>query len=321
VGPGQPAHLYERPRITNTPGTIAVAPKGIPPIHSIIIPHRDRLKRLLFCIWSIERSARLSYISNYEIIVSDQHSAAGACSVAAAINYSSASPEKISVVADSDPRPPTAETPDGVIEVFSKPKALNLGITASQGDILTFLDADAVVGSHWMEGARALSYGWWPDTTRLCYRVRYLPEETGEVIPGARTEEAVADMFRRYEDYPRAFEGYASPEINSTGCWDPNLTFGNSQFSIRRKVLGATRCDERFKSSGYEDLAFTAAIWRQAGYRYKGVILTESPQAMFHIRNTREPYWYNSHLADRNREMYTDALRFPCRALTDLKKL
>ena len=119
----------------------------------------------------------------------------------------------------------------------------------------------------------------------------------------------------------RGHEGYASPEINATGCGDPNLTFGNSQFTIRRETLGSLRCDERFKGSGYEDLTFIADIWQRAGDSYKGSIRTKAEHAMFHIRNERESDWYNAHLSDINRKLYTEKLDKPCRELEDLNAL
>lgn len=292
----------------------------IPPIHSIIIPHRDRLARLILCIWSIERSAHICGITDYEIIVSDQHSSMGAASILAALNYVARDMARIRVLGDADPVP-TAETPTGVIEVFSKTKAINIGIEASQGDVLTFLDADAVVGRRWMEQAAWLSQGWWADTTRLCYRVRIVPKEIGDCVPGPRSGETIDELFERYDEYPRAHEGYASPEINASGCVDPYLTFGNSQFSIRKSTLGSVRCDERFKGSGYEDLTFIADIWKQAGSRYKGIIRTEAEHAMFHVWNTRGPWWYNSHLTDVNRALFTEKLKNPCRELVALPTL
>ncbi len=202
---------------------------------------------------------------------------------------------------------PTAETPEGVVQVFNKSRAINQGIKAAQGDVLSFLDCDAIVGDRWMEGPLRLLTDAGKDITRLCYRVRYLPEDFAELTPGPEADNKVAGAFRGYENgcqFPKGHEGYASPEIPATGCWDPNLTFGNSQFSIRRDVLGETRCDEAFIGAGYEDLAFIAAIWFQAGAAYKGLLYTAPESAMFHIRNKRLGSWDSDYLNHENYKRY-----------------
>ena len=278
-------------------------------LHSILIPHRNRLKRLQLCIWSIERSARICGIApnEYEVIVADQASDGGTAALHATFHYIVRDIATIRVLRDPGGLA-TVDTPGGPVSVFSKPRALNHAIEAAQGEVLTFLDADAIVGSRWLEGAEWLASDKGADTTRLCYRVRYLPESTAlEWTPCPESEAVLADCFRRYDDgdlFPRAHEAYLDPEVNAVCELQHGAVFGNSQFSIRRETLGELRGDEGYTGAGFEDLEFIRAISRQAGEAYKGVIRTDPEEAMFHIRNTREPGWGCDFLNQANRKRY-----------------
>jgi len=69
------------------------------------------------------------------------------------------------------------------------------------------------------------------------------------------------------------------------------------------------RCDERYVGAGWEDLAFIAAIWQQAGSSYVGEMVTEPARAMFHIASEREPDWHNSDANRANHERYLAMLK------------
>jgi len=250
-------------------------------MHSIIIPHRNRSKLLALCLWSIERSARECRNDDYEIIVSDQ----GSDRLPPLLS-------KARLIRDSSPLS-RFQTKDGSKEFFCKGRAVNRGIEAAEGDVLTFLDADAVAGRRWISGAEWLRDH--PEVTRLCYRVRMVHETSLDDVDA---------WFAQYDALPLAFEGYCAPEIAATGCGNSNLVFGNSQFSIRRDVLGDVRCDERYIGAGYEDLQFIRAIWRRAGENYKGVIRTEADEALLHIFSTREPDWHDAEVNRANRMRY-----------------
>lgn len=300
-------------------------------MQSIILPHRNRPERLGRCISSIILSAYASGIEDYEIIVSDQHSEPET------LKRLRNNAEGAGFVFLADPDPPfLVETP---VEVFNKPRAINRGIEAARGDVLTFLDCDAVVGEQFLTGGQWLASEAGKDVTRLCYRVRYVESEIITVMPHkwARQYE---ELFCRYEDYPRAHEGWMSPEINAVGEWyeeyvrtdqsdKPNgPLFGNSQFSIRRDVLGDVRCDELFVGAGWEDLDFIMAIWRQTGKRYRGVLRRFADDAMFHVRNVRDDAWGNGELNEKNRLRYrakwpmqTDVIIPTCRTKEDVAPL
>ena len=250
---------------------------------------------MAYCLWSIARSARLCGVEDYEIIVSDQQKP----------NFRDVFVVEGSQIRWIEDDPFVAGTPHGPVEVFNKCRAINRGIEAAQGEVLTFLDCDAVVGDQFMTGAEWLGDH---DATRLCYRVRYLPESFMEELT---LEAPVAEAFRRYDDYPIAHEGYGAPEIPiaNLSVYDtpftfPSLIFGNSQFSIRREDLGEVRCDEEFAGPGCEDLDFIMAICRETGKRYSGAIRPDPGYNMFHIRNRREGTWADDRFNQRNVERY-----------------
>lgn len=245
---------------------------------SIIIPHRNRNDRLAICIDSLERAAPFFGRNDWEAVVVD--------------NHSHHAPQARMLGAHArvvnDPQ-------DGPL--YNKAKALNLGIDSSDGQILTFLDADAIVGKWFFRGALLLVDG---EYHRVCYRVRKIPLANIEAIPQSQ-------LFDNYDSYERAFEAY--------GKWDNNRPpnnrnaqpWGNSQFSITRDALGETRYEEAYEGHGYEDLDMNMRLWAKWGRDYRGCIRTESAEAMFHIDNaTDDPTWNDAHAEVRSAARYRE---------------
>jgi hypothetical protein len=171
---------------------------------------------------------------------------------------------------------------------FNKPILQNAGIEHSKGEVLTFLDADALVGENFFDAA-SLSLS--RRLTKVCYRVRVLPESAlGDLEDAAGKEaETIARWFDNWDSYAKAVEAYESPTCFKNKGGDP--VFGNSQFSIARNKLGDLRFDARFESAGYEDLWMNREIAYRNGETYQALMVTDPDHAMFHIRNTREPDW------------------------------
>ena len=119
-------------------------------MHSIIIPHRNRLGLFNHCIYSIHRSATMCDARSWEIVLVD-------CGEV----FPSTRGKHVRVVRD-----------DGQGEVYNKARALNIGIEQARGDVLTFLDGDMIVGGGWMDCVRRLEDA---ELVRVAYRVRYLP--------------------------------------------------------------------------------------------------------------------------------------------------
>jgi len=244
------------------------------PHHSIIIPHRNRNRVLAQTLWSIERSAKLCGIADYEIVVVDA--------------LSSQSPDPLL------PKRGVLVTNHVPSKVFNKSLCLNLGIEQSTGGVLTFLDADMLVGEKWMRGI--FTYMMVPPGPhKLCYRARQLKatdrSDSQDVIlsmlEGSVDKLAMTrSWFDAYDGYTRCFEAYGDPDAG----YAPETTrpiFGNSQFSILRDVLGDLRFNDEMVGAGFEDLWMTRQIWDKYKPDYKGIIATKPHEALLHMNHPR----------------------------------
>jgi hypothetical protein len=220
--------------------------------------------------------------------------------------------------------------------VLNKNLLLNIGIEMARGKILSFLDADMLVGKYWMgRTLQRLGDNAPQRPTRLAYRVRQLKiddnaHQNPDLVLGQlkderfrsrEDKEAFLDgWFSEYENFTRGFEAYGRPEAGwhpITG--DPKIdwpVFGNSQFSIRRDVLGDLRFDEWFEGAGYEDIGMAWAIQKQAGLGYRGEILTDAEYALFHIWHgprveTDLSYWAPKGVSQRNQDRYEKLIGRP----------
>lgn len=256
-------------------------------MHSIIIPHRNRNRYLTQCLQSIGGAYRaVRPDPTIEVVVVDNQS------VHCPRGWAGSGTPTIRVVNCRH------RAADGA---FNKPAVLNTGIAEARGDILTFLDCDAIVGPKWLQGIERL----YDDLTitRLCYRVRKLPaERLMELERSQKPNVLLGDWFSHYDDYPRSHEGYILPGLNG----EAGLVFGNSQFSIRRDVLGDLRFDESYSGRGFEDISFIRTIYKKLGPNYKAEILTDPDHAMFHIEQTEaeKTQWGPPELTAANRERY-----------------
>ena len=243
-------------------------------MHSIIIPHRDMLPTLAWTLWSIRQAAKASRITDYEVIVVD------ACSASPVLV--GVDDPHVNVVLCTEPMP-----------VFNKPVLLNRGIDSAQGDVLTFLDADMLVGRKFLRGVGALAAC--PAIIRLCYRVRQLSKPRWKELAEAdNRDKQTRWLFRRYNHFDQRYEAYgthhhnAPPENDAERC----RVFGNSQFSIRREHL--IRPDERFTGYGTEDLAWMQSYEKQYGDAYYGHLDGRGDYSLFHIPH--EHGWHVLHL-------------------------
>jgi glycosyltransferase involved in cell wall biosynthesis len=245
-------------------------------LHSIILPCRNRHDSLELCLRSIKASADNCATIDWEAIVVDDSSRSEDEETYKAGGFSFTWP----LISGGYQRRHYDIKQE---QYFNKPKLLNIGISHAAGDILTFLDADAIVAPRFMENAQRLVDN--PALTKLCYRVRHLA--AGDVEPFRAASDplsALQELFATYGDKRIRYEAYGRPD---RGSWKKprQPIFGNSQFSIRREVLGDLRYDERFAGRGYEDIYFNFLIWKTHYDTYNAEIVTDAEHAMYHVEN------------------------------------
>lgn len=108
--------------------------------------------------------------------------------------------------------------------------------------------------------------------------------------------------FAHYDKYELAHEGYGRPEY-SHACDGP--VFGNSQFSIRRYVLGDTRFNEDYVGRGFEDLWMNRELWMRNPNAYRADVAIDPQHAMFHIKNNpRVEGWFDATANVENQRRY-----------------
>ncbi len=245
-------------------------------MHSIIIAHRNRNRNLEFCLWSLAHSNHRCGISDYEILVVD----GGSLEVPAKRSH---------VRILEEPLPPT---------LFNKSRLLNRGIEEARGDILSFLDADIIVGPCWLANVKKLDD---PKLIRLCYRYRWIQEDDLYAIEDLTTRAEVLDeWFRHYNDrhYTRRFfrraECYYRADHSIPEGREPSPVgshvFGASQFSIRREDLGDLRyAEDELPLLAWEDIDMNDQIACKFGDRYFCEIVTDGPHALLDIQSVRGP--------------------------------
>ena len=246
-------------------------------LHSIIVPHFNRNNHLRQCLASVRRSALICRCphDSYEVIVVD----GGSNTLPDILPYC-----RLVVCTDA---PPVRVGPNEAMP-FWKARLLNAGIREAKGEVLTFLDADAVVGEQFMQNTVYLLTG----LTKLAYRVRYAPVAAGQWNPDdwraafSRYDERIERPDAKPIDrFQIAFEGYgqADTPFPSDAASPPAPAFGNSQFSILRSVLGDLRYDENYIGRGFEDISLNRSVWERDKAGYRCDIITDPAHAMFHM--------------------------------------
>lgn len=233
--------------------------------NSIIIPHRGRPEHLKLCLWSIERSADYCGSPDYEVVI--------------------------------------VEPEDGEMPVFNKAVLLNRGMERATGEVLTFLDVDAIVGREWMRGVESLQDA---EVCKACYRVRYLDPFVGQTAFAfwkSFGEPYRFDLeFGLYDAFPLAWESWKHHDLNR---YEPNSQpHGNSQFSMRAEDMEGLRWDESYVGKGFEDLDMMRQIERKFGDRYRAVLDTRPERCMFHLKHSYDPEWGDNRRQLANRDRY-----------------
>jgi len=255
---------------------------------SVIIPHRDRNDNLAMCLASLHMAVRYG-------------------------GYRGADPPEIIVVDGGSVVVPNVSENMRVVRCpadnpFNKAKLLNVGIAQSSGDLLTFLDADAIVAPGFLAAPLRI-WETFPAVTKVAYRVRYLEPPMVRTFAATESVWEYRALFYsyRWSAAPVAKEAYEAPHRFSNRNRSNRATpvFGNSQQTVPRWVLGDTRFDEEYAGRGFEDIDFNLSLWEYRQQTYTAVILTRRIEAMYHVRN--QPlggHWGERHHNIRNRTRY-----------------
>jgi glycosyltransferase involved in cell wall biosynthesis len=241
--------------------------------HSILITHRNRHDYLAVALWSIHRSARHCGAKDYEIIIIENGSVVRPVTT-----------EGERLIVDETPMP-----------VFNKSYLYNRGIEETQGEVLSFLDADVLAGREWIRGVEGFLLD--PALVRLCYRVRYLsPDAFQNVMRSA--ERWTGRYFAQYNatgdirdhrgghKFRLAFEAWRHHNRNHI---EPEYQpFGNGLFSITREKLGDLRFDEGYIGKGGEDIDMAMQIEHRYGAAYRGFLSMEGERSLFCFEHQRD---------------------------------
>jgi len=258
-------------------------------LHSIIIPHRDRNRYLAQCLYALARSARACDVTDYEVLVVDHQST----------EIPHSPDEHTRIVVDQRP-----------MGLWNKPRLQNLGIEVAGGKLLSFLDADTIVGQGWFSRAERLG-----DATKLCYRVRGLPHDHLEMLEaGAELDaspsrdERLDYWFRNYDRYELRHEAYGLAHKHRAHPEPGMPVFGNSHFTIRHDVLGTLRFNEDYSGRSFEDSWMNREIWRRDKGRYRAAIVTRGSEAAFTIGHPGEDRLvdYSEQVAANRRRYHAD---------------
>lgn len=275
-------------------------------MNTILIPHLNREPHLERCLRSIKESSQETGVMDFSVVVAGHIEESVLSRLEANYRFfqyiECETTEDVPLFPDECPP-------------FNKSHCYNAALTAVSDGIVTFLDADAIVGKRFLLGAEVMMAS---DLSRLCYRVRKLPEDNE------------AD-FVRYDAHALAYEAYGNLD-------DPcpkhrvHPVFGNSQASVRFTGHFPLLHDEEYFGHGHEDLEWIRRFYEYCGSSYTAAIMTDPDYAMFHIEHPTAASGQSLRWVNRNERRYygrrtlwivdqsTKELRQHCDAITAMPR-
>lgn len=291
-------------------------------LHSVIIPHRNRNDDLRHCLWALNESYKACGLGrdDVEVVVVDTRSdkvpsICGGVSRTQLV-YDHNTLKTVKITHEHPGKVSTTTTH----KVYCKTAALNVGMDAANGELLTFLDADMLVGPRflhaWLDGEP-------PEITKLAYRVRRI-DDAGMKLLAEKGPGAQAEIRKRWGHFSLATEIYVTPEESDIargqvkcappnekdpGPADPRRIIGNSQFTIPRANLGDRRWNEDYIGAGSEDLEMLRGIWDDHdGWNggHQAVLATEADYGILMLPtvDNGQPDWRPPGLGEMNRRRY-----------------
>jgi len=172
--------------------------------------------------------------------------------------------------------------------LFNKCALLNTGVHESRGNLLTFLDADAMVCPNFVKNMAEHD---WKFGEKACHTVRYLPAtDRPEVLDALEHDETtLAEIFRMEQLMQKGPMARGKPHVFHRVCG--TTIFGNSQFTITRETLGDCRWDERFSGGKLEDADMNLRIADALGTQYKPFIPADGEASIICFRHPHIKPW------------------------------
>jgi hypothetical protein len=287
-------------------------------LHSVIIPHRNRNADLRHCLWALGQSARACELTPHDVEVlvvdtrSDDLPEISGYGCRTRLVFDPSLLASVTITHDHG----GGQTSTTSHRVYCKPAALNVGLDAAKGELLTFLDADSIVGPRF--------FGAWDELapleiTKLAYRVKRI-DDKGVKLLEKKGSLSLVETRERWGHLSLATEIYVTPgnDIaigNVRGVpeefkvRDPNRVIGNSQFTIPRENLRGRRWNEDYVGAGYEDLDMLRGIYRDYGGHggdYRAEIALDPDYAIMQIPtpDNNQPDWRPPGLSAMNVRRY-----------------
>lgn len=287
-------------------------------LHSVIIPHRNRNDDLRHCLWALNESYKACGLGrdDVEVVVVDTRSdevpeVCGGVSRTQLV-YDHNTLKTVKIIH----KHPGGTSSTTTHQVYCKTAALNVGMDAANGELLTFLDADAIVGPKFLNAWKDRCALGWPcccPPTKLAYQIRQI-DDKGVALLRTEGPQSSVETRKRWGHLSTTTEIYVTPgndiAIGNIPCvpeeYDSRLVIGNSHFTIPWENLRGRRWNEDYIGAVSEDLDMLRGIYLDHGDDYRAQICRHPDYAILGIPtvDNGQPDWRPPGLGEMNRKRY-----------------